>query len=338
MPCASTKNSPASRIVQTLPIVRRNAGCCGTSISVNTVAHVREFKNNDFLVVSTAFTCAQHSTYNLLLANLSCPFPVQEHLSVQLATCSSNTSSIIAMPYFSAFARVGGPTTPQSLARRQSSSSSSKSSSTTPELDRLLDRQTMSPMNRTQNWLEGPSPNTTQNTPDLHKVRGGRVVKDNGQNGKDKRKSFWGLQLLSSLFGQEQDENGDDELEGDTIVEDEDPNRAIELDNEITLVEDNEEVIEAEQGRLPFEMQSDQGLSYNDSRIQQRTNEEIWLFNKLSRLGREPLLPCSWNMDFPTFPAYLFSSDPSRVFVNNTHTTISHGKHPAHPHHSKRPS
>ncbi len=182
-------------------------------------------------------------------------------------------------------------------------------------------------MNRTQRWLEGPSPNTTQSTPDLHKVKGSRVVKDNGQSSKDKRKSFWGLQLLSGLFGKEQDEKGDDELEGDTIVEDEDPVPAIEPDNEITLVEDNEEVIEA----FPFEEQSDQGLSYNDAQVQQRTNEETWLFNKLSRLGREPLLPRSWNMDFPTFPAYLFSSDPARVFLNNTHTTISHGKHPARP-------
>ena len=180
-----------------------------------------------------------------------------------------------------------------------------------------------------------------QGTPNLHKVKGSRVVKangHNGHNGNDKRKSFWGLQLLSSLFGKEQDEKGDDEFEGDTVVEDEDPIPATELDNDLTLVEDNEGFNEAEPGRFPFEEQSDQSLSYYDPHVQQRTDEDTWLFNKLSRLGREPLLPRSWNMDFPTFPAYLFSSDPARVFVNNNHTTISHGKHPAHPHLSQRPS
>ena len=186
-------------------------------------------------------------------------------------------------------------------------------------------------MKRTQRWLEGPSPNMIQSTPDLHKVNGSRVVKANGQNGKDKRKSFWGLQLLFGLFGKEQDEKGDDELEGDTVVEDEDPIPATELDNDFTLVEDNEESI-------IFEELSDQSVSYYDPQVQQRTDEDSWLFNKLSRLGREPLLPRSWNMDFPTFPAYLFSSDPARVFVNNNHTTISHGKHSAHPHLSQCPS
>ena len=165
-----------------------------------------------------------------------------------------------------------------------------------------------------------------QDTPNLHKVKGSRVVKANGHNGNDNRKSFWGLQLLSSLFGKEQDEKGDDQLEGDTVVEDEDPVPATELDNDFTLVEENEGSIE------------EQSLSYHDPQVQQRTDEESWLFNKLARLGREPLLPRSWNMDFPTFPAYLFSSDPARVFVNNNHTTISHGKHPALSHLSQRPS
>ena len=241
------------------------------------------------------------------------------------------------MPYLSVFARANGPSTPQSPARRQSSISSSESAST-PKLDRLLDRQTLSPMKRTQSWLEGPSPNRIQSTPDLHKVKGSRVGKTKGQNGKDKRKSFWSLQFLSGLFGKEQDEKGDNELEGDTVVENEDPISANELDNDFTLVEDNEELIKAESASLHSEELSNQSLSFHNPQIQQRTDEETWLFNKLSRLGREPLLPRSWNMDFTTFPAYLFSSDPARVVVNNNHTTVSHGKHPTHLHLSQHPS
>ena len=180
----------------------------------------------------------------------------------------------------------------------------------------------MSPMRRTRRWLEAPTPNTTQSTPDLHRVRGSRVVKDKGRNNKAKRKSFWGLQLLSGLFGKDQDENRDDGLEGDTIVEDENSLPATELDNDVTLVEYNGEVIKAE-----FEEQSDKSFGFHDPAAQQRTSEEMWLRNKLSRLGREPLLPRSWNMDFPTFPAYLFSSNPALAFINNNHTTISHGEH-----------
>ena len=235
------------------------------------------------------------------------------------------------MSYLSVFSRASGPPTPQSPARRQSSISSSASAST-PVFGRRLDRQTLSPMKRTQSWLEAPSPNKIQSTPDLHKVKGSRVVKAKGQNGKDKRKSFWGLQFLSGLFGKEQDEKGDGELEGDTIVEDEDPISATELDNEFTLVEDTEELRKSESASLRFEELSHQSLSFYEPQIQQRTDGETWLFNKLSRLGREPLLPPSWNMDFPTFPAYLFSSDPARVSINNNHTTVSHGERPAHPH------
>lgn len=193
-------------------------------------------------------------------------------------------------------------------------------------------------MKRTQSWLEAPSPDKIQRTPNLHKVKGSRVVKANGKNGKEKRKSFWGLQFLSGLFGKEQDKKDHDELEGDTIVEDEDPIHTTELDNDLTLVEGNEELNKADSASLQTEDLSDRNLSFHDPQIQQRTEEETWLFNRLSRLGREPLLPRSWNMDFPTFPAYLFSSDPARVFVNNNHTTISHGKHLAHPYSSQHPS
>ena len=188
-------------------------------------------------------------------------------------------------------------------------------------------------MRRTRRWLEGRSPNVTPSDPDLHRVSGGRVVKDKGRNNEDKRKSFWGLQLLSGLFGKDEDENRDDGLEGNTIVEDENSLPATELDNEVTLVEYNGEVIKAE-----FEEQSDKSFGFHDPAVQQRTSEETWLRNKLSRLGREPLLPRSWNMDFPTFPAYLFSSDPARAFINNNHTTISHGKHLLNPLHSPQPS
>ena len=224
------------------------------------------------------------------------------------------------MSYFSVFARANEPTTPQSPPPRRSSTPSSESS-TISQLDQLRNQQTVSPMRRTRRWLEGHSPNITPSAPDPHRVSGSRVVKHKNQNKKDKRKSFWGLELLFGLFGKQQDETGDDELEGDTIIEDEHSLPTTELDNDVTLVEVDGEIIKVE-----FKEESDKSLGFHDPEIQQRTSEEKWLHHKLSRLGREPLLPRSWNMDFPSFPDYLFSSDPARTFINNNHTTISHGE------------
>ena len=233
------------------------------------------------------------------------------------------------MSYFSVFARANEPTTPQLPLPRRSSTLSSESSthsseaSSTPQLDRLRNQQTVSPMRRTRRWLEGHSPNVTHSYPHLRRVSGSRVVKHKNQNKKDKRKSFWGLELLFGLFGKQQDETGDDELEGDTVVEEEHSLSTAELDNDVTLVEVDGEIIKVE-----LKEESDKSLGFHDPGVQQRTSEEKWLHNKLSRLGREPLLPRSWNMDFPSFPDYLFSSDPARTFINNNHTTISHGKQP----------
>ena len=227
------------------------------------------------------------------------------------------------MSHLSALASASGLATAQAPARRPSTTTATVA---TPELGHLLDRQTVSPMKRTKLWIEGPTPKKLQSTTDITSVRDGRITKLTGQNRKTKRKSFWGLQLLSNLFTKAQDEKRNDNLEGDTIVENEDPMSTIENDNEFTLVGDNDDVLEAKQMQRHLEDQSGQNLLQDESIVQTWSDEENWLFNKLARLGREPLLPHTWYMDFPTFPAYIFSKDPIGVLVNNTHTTLSHGE------------
>ena len=229
------------------------------------------------------------------------------------------------MAYLSAFARASGITTPVSKYRTPSLITSTA----TPEPDHRLNRRTMSPIKRTQQWLEGPTPKKDSCTVDLQKVKGSRITKS--PNTKDKRNSFWGLELLSNLFRKELKEERTEDLEGDTYVEDEEPLPTIEHDNDFTLVEDYEEEDKAENTKRALKDVNDRYLDYSDPRIKEWTGEEIWLFNKLQNRGAEPLLISTWTLDFPTFPDQLFSKDEDQVFIKNIHTSVSRGEQPLPP-------
>ena len=224
------------------------------------------------------------------------------------------------MAYLSAFARASGITTPASKDRTPSSIDSTS----TPEPEHPLDRRTMSLIKRTQQWLEGPTPKKDSNTVNLHKVKGSRITKSPSK--KEKRKSFWSLELLSSFFGKEQKEETTDDLEGETYVEDDEPLPTIEHDHDFTLVEDYEDEDKAANTKRALKDVNDRYLDYTDPRIKEWTNEEIWLFNKLQKRGAEPLLISTWTRDFSTFPDQLFSQDENQVFINNIHTSSGHGR------------
>lgn len=44
--------------------------------------------------------------------------------------------------------------------------------------------------------------------------------------------------------------------------------------------------------------------------------DEVFLFERLSMRSFEELLPASWQIDFPTLPEALFTTDPSKTFIN----------------------
>ena len=224
------------------------------------------------------------------------------------------------MAYLSAFARASGITTPASKDRTPSSTNSTS----TPEPEHPLDRRTMSPIKRTQQWVEGPTPKKDSNAVNLHKVKGSRITKSPSK--KEKRKSFWSLELLSNFFGKEQKEETMDDLEGVTYVEDDEPLPTIEHDHDFTLVEDYEDEDKAANTKRALKDFNDRYLDYNDPRIKEWTDEEIWLFNKLQKRGAEPLLISTWTLDFSTFPDQLFSQDENQVFINNIHTSSGHGR------------
>ena len=225
------------------------------------------------------------------------------------------------MACLSAFVRASGITTTPASKDRTPSSINSTS---TPEPEHPLDRRTMSPIKRTQQWLEGYTPKKDSNNVNLHKVKGSRITRSPSK--KEKRKSFWSLELLSSFFGKGQKEETTNGLEGETYVEDDEPLPTIEHDHDFTLVEDYEDEDKAANTERALKDVKDRYLDYNDPRIKEWTDEEIWLFNKLQMRGAEPLLISTWTLDFSTFPDQLFSQDENQVFINNIHTSSGHGR------------
>lgn len=56
--------------------------------------------------------------------------------------------------------------------------------------------------------------------------------------------------------------------------------------------------------------------------------DEVFLFERLSMRGFEPLLPAAWQMDFPTLPIDIFTEDAEKAFINNNCISSSRGMFP----------
>lgn len=189
----------------------------------------------------------------------------------------------------------------------------------------------MSPTKRrTEKWLQEHTPKRHGGGVDLRKAKDGRIMRENGRDHRKKRKSFWNLALWFSGSGENQSddpEEGED-LEGDTMVEDDAAAVTPGYDNDITLVADEyDEGIKGDDTKRALQKYNDRYLDYDDPRIQDWTEEERWLFTKLTNRGFEPLLHDTWMLDYPTFPDQLFTNDESRVYVNNIHSSTGRGTH-----------
>ena len=147
--------------------------------------------------------------------------------------------------------------------------------------------------------------------------------------------AFWFSRSGESEKSESASESGgEDELEGDTMIEDpdDDDNGSVAAtpdDNDITIVVDDydEAGIKSDETRHALQKYGDRYLDYDDVRVQEWTEEERWLFTKLTNRGFEPLLHATWVLDYPQFPEQLFTSDESRVYINNVHGSIGRGKH-----------
>lgn len=54
--------------------------------------------------------------------------------------------------------------------------------------------------------------------------------------------------------------------------------------------------------------------------------DEVFLFERLSMRSFEELLPATWQIDFPTLPEVLFTTDPAKAFINFNCGSSSRGK------------
>lgn len=181
----------------------------------------------------------------------------------------------------------------------------------------------MSPTKRrTEKWLQEHTPKKHGSGVDLRKVKDGRIVGKNDDQRK-KRKSFWNLALWFSGSGESQsDDREEDDLEGDTMVDDDGAAVTPGYDNEVTLVADeHDEGMKSDDTKRALQKYNDRYLDFDDPRIQDWTEEERWLFTKLANRGYEPLLHMTWILDYPTFPDQLFTNDESRVYINNIHSS-----------------
>lgn len=230
-----------------------------------------------------------------------------------------------SVAYFVALAKATGFASPASE-RRDSSPTSTAASS---ELEQQVNRDTVSPIKHTTERLNEDTLRKPLSTMKLYKVTGNKISKGKGPNRKQKRKSVWDFSRLSSFFSKEQDEEKEeqsiDDLEGDTMVDCDNPMPTTEDDNDRTMVEEDDgfkpEKGSKKQKKIqPIQKEhNNRYLDYNDPRLMDWSRDEIWLFNKFARRGAEPLLPQSWTLDFPTFPDILFTNDPDRVFMNKHH-------------------
>lgn len=186
----------------------------------------------------------------------------------------------------------------------------------------------MSPTSRrTERWLQGHSPKKHDSSLDLRKVREGRIGSKNGPDQRKKRSSFWNLALWFGGSGKSQsDECKEEELEGDTVIDDAGSAAAPGYDNDLTLVEDDyDEETKDDESTGPPQKHSISSLDYKGPCIEDWTEEERWLFTRLRNRGYEPLLHDTWIIDYPQFPDLLFTSDEQQAYINNVHSSTGRG-------------
>lgn len=191
---------------------------------------------------------------------------------------------------------------------------------------------------RTERWLQGHSPRKHDSGLDLRKVREGRTGSKNGPDQRKKRASFWNLALWFGGSSKSQsDEREGEDLEGDTMIDDAGSAAAPGYDNDHTLVEDDyDEGIKDDESVRPPQKYSVGRFDYNNSSIQEWTEEERWLFTRLRNRGYEPLLHDTWIIDYPQFPDQLFTNDEDQVYINNIHSSTGRGTYITTPPHHIR--
>lgn len=206
---------------------------------------------------------------------------------------------------------VGDYFTPKQKAKRTTRSPSLE------EVKSRLDRDRMSPSKRTSDWLKAHSGEIK--TPKALGVKGSKVTKptpSKKQSAKAKGK-FWDRVLPKFL--NKTNEEARDDLEGDTLF-DEDQFDALQDDNNEATLLNPDLSVNAELTNPALNAAEEENTYYTPTvedleAMKSWSKDQVWLFYKLNMRGFEPLVPGIWDFEFVTLPDNLFSDNDARVLI-----------------------
>ena len=148
----------------------------------------------------------------------------------------------------------------------------------------------------------------------IHRVKSGKVEKTKATH--EKGKTRQGLSDHSKILDKGSNHRSNQYFDANTSI----------LGDGSTINTDHHDESLVKIDFKEYIPKTDRFIRYSDPKYKSWASEEIWLFNKLSRRGYEPLLRLEWQLDFLSFPDNLFSKDEELVHIKNLNTNISEGE------------
>ncbi len=173
-----------------------------------------------------------------------------------------------------------------------------------------------------------------------------RVSKHANDNSSSKKKTKrtlqkWNLANLPQSYEQaaltsDEDDHEDSSFEGETFAENKE--NTMEIKREAESEDENATLVEEEDSQSPTEAEDvsiteiqARILEADDPRIEDWSEDEIWVFNKLVMRGREPLLPFELSSEFPSWPDMLFTRNSSKIVIGNHRCSMTNRNSPQPP-------
>ena len=137
----------------------------------------------------------------------------------------------------------------------------------------------------------------------------------------------WNIPSLLKFYERSQTSSNEETLEGDTLIEDAVVIKCEDEDEDETTIMVEENFSESAQGTenacVSFQ---DRTLRLDDPRLEDWSDDEIWVLNKLVMRGQEPLLPYELASEFPSWPDILFTKNQTKIVINNISRSTTNRK------------
>ena len=133
-------------------------------------------------------------------------------------------------------------------------------------------------------------------------------------------KRKWNIPGMMEVYEQSQMSSTGENLEGETLIDDEPLIKCEDEDEgegDATMVMEEDSLEPSQTTNNACLSFQDRILQRDDPRIEDWSEDEIWVFNKLVMRGHEPLLPYDLAAEFPSWPDILFSKIETKVVISN---------------------